>query len=219
LNEITTAASILVAGLGVAKPIVESGCKLIENLLGEPCKVSGNMIADEIYFWQWKNRIKILNQAQKMLDDNSVSAKVIPKGFLLPLLDKCGNVEDPDLQEMWAVLLTSGVKSKKHQHPSYINILSELSPIDAQIAKIAYRRITHYESSTSYHSVCEVDFISKNVNIETHDVVACCEQLVRLGLLGGAVGWGHMGRVDNLDVDSKFYLPSFGNRFFSACIG
>ncbi len=37
---------IALAGLGVAKPIVETGCKLIENSGGEPRREFGGLLAD-----------------------------------------------------------------------------------------------------------------------------------------------------------------------------
>ena len=36
---------------------------------------------------------------------------------------------------MWARLLASAVSDTKHQHPSYIKVLAELSPLDAKLLR------------------------------------------------------------------------------------
>ena len=53
----TTTLVILGGALAVSKPIVETSCRLIENLLGESLKVAGGMLADGTYIKQWTNRI------------------------------------------------------------------------------------------------------------------------------------------------------------------
>lgn len=111
--------------------LAKSAVGLIDKLLGKPCEVAGAMIADQLYFWQWKNRIKIAEKAQKILKQKEIAAKVLPAGFLVPLLDAAGNVEDETLQDMWASLLVSGVENDQHQHPAFVSILRDCFKMDA----------------------------------------------------------------------------------------
>lgn len=117
----------------VARPIAESGAQLIENLLGKPCAVAGDLLADQIYAWQWSNRIRIAHKAQEALDKQKVASKVLPPGFLLPLLDAAGNIDDESLQELWANLLASGVQDDTARHPAFIHTLKQMSPSDAEM--------------------------------------------------------------------------------------
>jgi hypothetical protein len=133
MSEMTTAAVIIGGAISVAKPVVETGCKLIESLLGEPCKIAGGMMADQIYCWQWENRVRAAHRAKELMDADRLAPKVLPPGFLIPLLEAAGNVDDPELQEMWARLLASAVASEKNQHPAFIHVLRELSRDEAVI--------------------------------------------------------------------------------------
>jgi len=82
MSELTTAATIIGGALTVAKPIVETGCKLVESLLGEPCKVAGSMLADQVYAWQWTNRINIAHRAQQIMDKTGSLPRFCPLAFL-----------------------------------------------------------------------------------------------------------------------------------------
>ena len=120
---------------GVAKPIAEAGAKLIENLLGEPCKVAGAMLSDQIYAWQWRNRVRIAARAKQIMDEQTTAEKVLPTGFLLTLVEEAGKVEDPDLQELWSRLLANGAADDAAQHPAFIDALKKMSPEDARTLK------------------------------------------------------------------------------------
>jgi hypothetical protein len=113
--------------------MVETGCKLIESLLGEPCKVAGNMLADQIYAYQWRNRIKIACKAQELMAQSHVTPRVLPPGFLVSLLDEAGNVDDEKLQDMWASLLASAAADEKYVQTAYKTTLSQLSRAEALI--------------------------------------------------------------------------------------
>lgn len=132
---------IEIAGsLAVNPELTKTAAELMRNLLGKPCEVAGDMISDQIYAWQWMNRIRIANKAQKIMDENEVAAKVVPAGFLVPLLEAAGNVEDETLQDMFARLLVSGVESEDNQHPAFVRMVQELSVQEAQIVKTLWEQ-------------------------------------------------------------------------------
>jgi hypothetical protein len=127
----TSIAKALESAVQLAKPVVDGGCKLIESLLGEPCRIAGAMLADQVYAWQWQNRIRIAHRAARLLEECEVAERVLPAGFLVPLLDRAGNVDDPTLEEMWARLLCAGVRDPGAAHPAFITLLSQLSRNEA----------------------------------------------------------------------------------------
>src|SRR5258706_10944326 len=96
------AAATIAAAAQLGKPVVQKGCDFVDAVLGKPLKAVGGILADEISFWRWKNRLKIAARAKDILDSKKVQVDVLPPSFLLPLLDAAGNVDDPDLEEMWA---------------------------------------------------------------------------------------------------------------------
>lgn len=85
-DPITTLGEALKSSADAIKPMVETGARLLENLLGEPLKVSGQLMADRIYYQQWLNRATIAARAKKKMERDRIAAKVVPPGFLLPQL-------------------------------------------------------------------------------------------------------------------------------------
>lgn len=127
----TTTLATIAAGATVftklAKPFAESGAKLIETMLGEPCKVAGGMLSDQLYAWQLMNRVKIAAKAKEKLDAAGIEPKAVSPGFLMPFLEAAGNVEEECLQDLWANLLASGTTSDVSQHPLFLSALRNLT--------------------------------------------------------------------------------------------
>ena len=127
----TTVTDAIAKVTDLARPIVETGCGLIESLLGEPCRVAGQLLSDQVYAWQWKNRIRIAARAQQIIDESKVAPRLLPPGFLLPLIEAAGNAEDESLQEMWANLLANAAKDDECHQRMYIETLRSVSAHDA----------------------------------------------------------------------------------------
>src|SRR5687767_11260208 len=100
-------ASILLAATEGGQEGVKTAFRLIESLFGRPMKAAGELLVDELRFWQWRNRVRKVLRAKEIIDRDGIAARVIPPSFLLPLLDSMGNVEDETLDEMWSRLLAS----------------------------------------------------------------------------------------------------------------
>lgn len=121
------------------KPIIDSGVALIRDLLGGPVQQTGELIAEQIYAWRWANRIRIFQKASERLSHMNIPPTVLPPGFLTPLLETCGDVEDESLQNMWASLLAEGVRSEKFRQSAFRKTLESLSSQDAQWLMILRR--------------------------------------------------------------------------------
>ena len=160
----------------ITEPIVQMGCRLIEALLGEPCKIAGTMLADQIYAWQWSNRVRIAARAGEIMKSERIAERVLPPGFLLPLLAAAGNVDEPVLQEMWANLLASGVAAERHRHPGFIRSLEQLSKLDA---KIIEQLKCAMESRSSVLSIAA---LGATVNESPELVSFSVENLKQLGI-------------------------------------
>lgn len=122
----------LKSALDLPKQVLDLGCGLVRDLVGEPVKVVGAMLGDQVYWWQWRNRVRIANRAAEIMEKDGIARRIVPPSFLLPLLEAAGNVEDRDLSEMWARLLASGVAADEHQHPLWVKILAQMSAEDAR---------------------------------------------------------------------------------------
>lgn len=200
---------LMVSALQLARPVVETGCRLIETVSGEPLRVLGDMLADNLYMRQWRGRIKMADRAQEILDADGVAPRVLPDGFLSPLLYHAGWTGDDEIAELWARLLAAGIAADQHQHPGFVGVLSQLSPVDAQLLNLAAKKAMA-EDSRSF-SVSE-DCANQDLGIDSPIYQVSISNLQRLGLLEGKFSHVLAGPVF---VGLTF--TDFGQFFCDAC--
>lgn len=124
-------------------PGFDTALKLTEYLLGEPFKVAGEIFADQLKYWQWKNRINILFKADRILRDRGVTPRKVSRDFFLPYFQDAGNVEEDSLQEAWAKLLAAVIEDSTAERIAYTNTLKNFNAVDVQVldcmVRIGYR--------------------------------------------------------------------------------
>lgn len=89
--------SLISAATGIAKSVTDTAGDLLKKMLGKPCAIAGEMIADELYLWQWKRRIAIVKRVSERLERDKIAARILPPDFLIPVLEAIGCVDDDDL--------------------------------------------------------------------------------------------------------------------------
>jgi hypothetical protein len=147
----------LIAAAGyAAKPLVDVAANLLQSLLGKPCKVAGGLIADQIYGWQWVNRIHWANKVQAKLDRDGVPPVELPAGFLVPLLASVGNIENDTLQDMFAELTASALRSGSEPPPAFRRVLEELSPSEAMLLRDVAANGLQFEIPNIDADPCEI---------------------------------------------------------------
>ena len=126
----------------VLKPVAEmlqrpidTACNLLDSLLGEPFRIAGSALSDQVAYWQWTNRVTILEKFERRRKSCQLSCQVLPPEFLLPFIRECGDTSDDGLQEAWAALLAAALQDDTNQYVGFIHILKELAPIDARVIK------------------------------------------------------------------------------------
>ena len=240
MNDATTSIAIIGGAVALAKPIVETGCKLVENLLGEPCKVAGGMLADQIYAYQWRNRIKIAFLAKKIMDKNGIVAKVLPAGFVLSFLDKAGTADCQELQDMWANLLVSSVTDERFIQLAYINTLGQLSRSEAIILSGSHKTFLLGETDTEEEHKLLADWLLQKepnaqlfnkhelsfyrCHLNTLDLTTVKIETwylnYKFDILHGRVemGWPSPEEVQKYSINKySFRLTEYGEFFMEAC--
>lgn len=139
-ESIPLAAAIIATGR-LARPIIDSGVEFIRNLLGEPTKLTGQLLSDQIRGWQWENRVLIAAKAAEICKRSPQTKLVPPPDFVLPFLEAAGNVCNPDLQSLWAELLASAHHKEAAQKPIFISLLRQMSVADAKFLKENLHRL------------------------------------------------------------------------------
>ncbi len=127
---------------------------LLQALLGPATEEAGQIFADRIRYWRWKNSLSILEQANQTLIDKGITPQPIPLKTLMPIMEGI-SVEDEseNLKAKW-VNLISNAAAGKSIHPKYIKLFSDLDGTDAIILDTAF----------SLHRSKEGDLIRKYFN-------------------------------------------------------
>lgn len=202
----------------IAKPIVETGCNLINKLLGKPLEVAGDLAADQIYGWQWRNRIRIAEKAQRLLEESKVAARVLPRGFLLPLLEAAGNCEEDSLQDLWARLLANATADDGAQLSIHIETLRRLSPGDAAIfSRMAGHPRIHTRSVSFSAALRDHERSQALGRLEALGLVkAMPPEMQAIALRGTTLGHRMTLPATINNSRSVYVVTSYGRQFFAA---
>ncbi len=109
---------------------IDTACNLIENILSVPTSKLGDLLGDCVSYWQWCNRLNILEKANEKLKKKGVPPCKLPLNFAVPFLRDCGDTEDINLQEWWAEMLISAIVDEQFRHVAFVGILKSLSGAD-----------------------------------------------------------------------------------------
>lgn len=138
---------------------------LIEKLTGSAFEEIGLMWSDNIKFNRFKLQIKILNKAQKIIEESGINTKQISLKTLVPLLEYSSLEEDETLQDKWANLIVNYADSnEKLTSTIFPYILNQLST----------NEITVLESVCNKNYFIRVDYDFSGIEISN---------LIRLGLI------------------------------------
>ncbi|MEQ8845965.1 MAG: Abi-alpha family protein [Phycisphaerales bacterium] len=132
MSDLAAVAAAAGAGFGVARPVAEAASDLAEKLLGRPFTVAGDLLGDQIYYWQCVNRIRLLDKLKTRLAESDTPIESLPPGFLVPALDAAGNVDSDELQDLWAQLLLNAMRQPNARSPMFVSVLKQMGPIEAE---------------------------------------------------------------------------------------
>lgn len=128
-------------GLGKLAESIEKGTRefrqLTYDFLAPPVKEAGQLIADKIKFYRFTNSIQAMKKAMEMIKAANVHQNSVNLKIFMPLIEACSLEEDDDMVSKWAGLLASAA-SGGMVLPSFIRILSDLSPDEARIIDYIY---------------------------------------------------------------------------------
>ena len=184
-----------------------------DAILRSPLEEVGGILADTVKYWRLKNQVNCLLKAKALLEKKGIKPEQLMPDVFVPLLEAAGDASDPDLAEMFARLLATQLDPQTNElaHPSFAKILSEFSPLDAQIIEFIDQ---HERSPSSNRSgtgvVIPIDITElRGAFKECGDgrVKLSIENLLRVGLVG------------NGSEPSRLWLTAFGCRFMTACSG
>jgi hypothetical protein len=178
----------------LAKPGVSQVGKALSVVLG-----LGNTILWPIQLLNEKGRILLernLNSYLEKLKDTPENQIVpVPTEIGVPLAEKLGHVQDPDLRELYTNLLAkaSTQEGQSKAHPSFVNVINNLSPDEAALLTLLRKQprlpfvTAKWINPTKNHWLQIVDLVfllPDTIRLEyKNNIVAYMSNLEGLGLI------------------------------------
>lgn len=200
---------------GIEK-LIEKAYEFIGQVVNPPLSELGGLFADKVKFFRFKNQVNIVLKAKLFLQEKGIEPGKIPLKTLAPLINNCSWEEDPDMQTKWSSLLANAANPAytNYIHPSYIEILSQLSSVEAKLLDLMFddykkapinKKAFHLDKE----STCQV----MNISPEKYDVMI--HNLFRLNLSQCAIHFGATPPV--LPPSHKIQLTPLGYDFIKHC--
>lgn len=180
----------------------EEANEFLSKIFGTLAEKTGDILSDlldgslgvKVKQWRYKRIVDTILKARQYLHDKGVDPRSVPLKILHPLLDSASLEDNGNMQEKWAALLANAADPKKSDdiHTSYIEILKQLTPIEAKILDDYYRMYQEIEEKIRWErtgfghksnfKVFKSD-VCNNTDLcsEQFDLIAC--NLIRLNLL------------------------------------
>lgn len=133
----------------------------LEKLTGAAIEETGLLFADNIKLIRFKNQLKILNKAQKIVADSGINIKQMSLKALVPLLEYSSLEDDETLQNKWTNLLVNFVDSnEKYESTIFPFILNQLSSDEViELDKIYNNKNLNAFNPTILSGVTKSNFI------------------------------------------------------------
>jgi Abortive infection alpha len=114
---------------------------IAKRILGPAADELAEMWRDQVRLYRWERQVKCVEKAEKMAKDAGFTPKAVPPKILFPLLDGASMEDNDELHTMWAALLANASsQAGKVVRPSFISLLREMAPDEAQFLKSLHAR-------------------------------------------------------------------------------
>jgi len=171
----------------------------LNKIAGPAAEEFGLAFQDKARLYRYKNLIKILEKAKKFAEKSESEIKEIPLRTLMPIIEGASLEDDENLSEKWAALIANAATGNltRGNHPSYVQILKELSPSDAFLLDEIFK---------NDQKIIWNDFKAKYVKdnlISPEEVSLSYDNLFRLNLIN--------------NTSNGLIKTEFGRYFMQAC--
>lgn len=197
----------------LAKKALGSVDGLLQRIAGPLADEVGESLAIVARPYRIKLSLKMFQKTQRMLEEAGINPQAVPPRLFLPMVEAASIENDEDLHTKWSALLANAASTPNKVHPSYIEILKQLTPDDAQFLDKLYTA-TKDKKYRSLNQLLRGE--------DQHGIPF--QNLVRLGLIqisyavDGMNVSVHNGQpFVSGDMDEDHWLTDFAVDFIEAC--
>lgn len=204
------------------KQSFDKASKFLGKIVNPPLEELGLLAKDTVKYWRFKNQVNILLKAEKFLEDKNIAPKKIPLKTIVPLLENGSLEEDDFMQTKWAALLANTIDSTYQFdiHYSYVEILKQLSPFEAQLLDKIYIEAKSNPENDKTKISFSKEKILELTNISSDRFNILVDNLFRLNLLQPPASHGGVS-IGKYPVSLRTYetiqITSLGYDFIKAC--
>ena len=131
-EEAAKAAQALAPAINESSETVNVGLRWFGGAFGHALTHAAGMLGDWVYARRAWARFQVVEKTRQKLVGKDIPPGVVPDGFLVPLLEACGDAQSEELQDLWAELLARTAQGEADPHPAFVQVLRMLSPDDAE---------------------------------------------------------------------------------------
>lgn len=215
-------------GTELAKQALEPVNDLVKRIAGPLADELGAYLGSIARPYRIVREVKAMQKAQRMLKEAGIAPQAIPPRLLLPILEGASIEDDEDLHSRWAALLANAGASPNSVHPSFIEILRQLTPDDAQLLDKLYDSCKQKRSRVVTPWVDPITYAERERREAAGEKPQeSFQNLIRLGLIQSdydidqrrtKIKLRRDGQADfQGELESYFELAEFAIRFIEAC--
>jgi hypothetical protein len=168
----------------IAKQGLEPIGDIVKRVAGPLADEIGESLAVLARPYRIMLSVKMFQKTQRMLKEAGITPQAVPPRLFLPILEGASIQDDDDLHTRWSALLANAATSQGLVHPSYIEILKQLTPEDAQLLDRLYDscKAKRHRSVTPWVNTITYAERERRVAAGEHPEIPF-QNLVRLGLI------------------------------------
>lgn len=196
---------------GIVKQTLEPVGDVMKRIAGPLADEIGESLALMARPYRIALSVKMFQKTQRMLMEAGMPAQPVPPRLFLPMLEAASIENDEDLHTKWSALLANAASSDK-VHPSYIEILKQLTPDDARLLD-KFHELTKEKKHR---------WLNQLLGGDQHGIPF--QNLVRLGLIqitydidGMKVSMQYGDPYVSGEMDESHWLTDFAVGFIEAC--
>jgi len=110
--------------------LIQPFADLIKKIAGPAAEEIGLTLKDHVRVFRVGRQVRLFERAQEMLKEANLEAHRVPLKILGPIIDNGSLEEDNLLQDKWAALLANAAADDQSVHPSFAEILKQLTPLE-----------------------------------------------------------------------------------------